>query len=169
MKLSKRVVLSFATALFTVLGGTAVFGDATVHVSLWDKGPDSADMDSMMKLGMGKSMSGDDMAMAMMGITIDVTTVSAGRVTFDVVNDSKDIIHEMLVAPIASTDVDLPYNADEYRVDEEAAGYLGEVSELDPGKGGALTVDLEPGQYLLFCNIPGHFIGGMWTVLTVTE
>jgi uncharacterized cupredoxin-like copper-binding protein len=41
------------------------------------------------------------------------------------------------------------------------------VSELDPGKSGALTITLEPGLYLLFCNVPGHFISGMWTTITV--
>jgi uncharacterized cupredoxin-like copper-binding protein len=46
-------------------------------------------------------------------------------------------------------------------------GHLGEVSELDPHKTGALTVDLAPGTYVLYCNIPGHFDGGMWTTVTV--
>lgn len=170
MKISRRAAFTFAAALFTALSGTTAFAaDSTVHISLWDKGPDSAMMNGTMMWGMGKTMSGGDMAMAKMGVKIDLSTVAAGRVTFEVVNDSKDIIHEMIVSPITSTDVDLPYLADENRVDEEKAGHLGEVAELDPGKSGALTVDLTPGLYLLYCNIPGHFVGGMWTVLTVTE
>jgi uncharacterized cupredoxin-like copper-binding protein len=52
-------------------------------------------------------------------------------------------------------------------VDEERAGHLGEVSELEPGKTGALRLDLKPGNYLLFCNIPGHFMAGMWTSFTI--
>ena len=44
---------------------------------------------------------------------------------------------------------------------------LGEVSELDPGKSGTLTLKLDPGTYMLFCNIPGHYMAGMWTTVTV--
>lgn len=170
MRVSRRTAFTLAAALFTAFSGTTAFAaDSTVHVSLWDKGPDSAMMDGAMMWGMGKTMSGGDMAMAMMGIKIDLSTVAAGNVTFEVVNESMDIIHEMVVSPITSTDADLPYLANENRVDEETAGHLGEVAELDPGKSGALTVDLKPGLYLLYCNIPNHFVGGMWTVLTVTE
>ena len=61
----------------------------------------------------------------------------------------------------------LPYVTAQLRVNEEAANYLGEVSDLDPGKSGALTVTLEPGMYILFCNIPGYYASGMWTVITV--
>ena len=43
------------------------------------------------------------------------------------------------------------------------------MAELQPGKGGHLTLDRTPGRCMLYCNIPGHFIGGMWTVLTVTK
>ena len=63
---------------------------------------------------------------------------------------------------------ELPYLVDEKRVDEDATDHLGEVSELDPGKSGSLTVNLTPGTYVLYCNIPGHFIDSMWTMLTVT-
>jgi uncharacterized cupredoxin-like copper-binding protein len=29
-----------------------------------------------------------------------------------------------------------------------------------------VTLNLEPGSYVLFCNIPGHYMGGMWSVIT---
>ena len=169
MTLFRRAAISMAAGMSIALSATLAFADTTVQVLLWDKGPESANMEKMMKLGMGKSMSGGDMAMAMMGVKIDLASVPVGATTFEAVNDSTGIVHEMIVSPITSTDADLPYIADENRIDEDATGYLGEVSELDPGKSGALTVDLTPGLYLLYCNIPGHFIGGMWTVLTVTE
>ncbi len=108
-----------------------------------------------------------DLMRSMMGIKIDKTEVPAGKVTFEVKNDAKDLQHEMLVAPVADENVVLPYNATENRVDEEKSGDLGEVSELDPGKGGALTLDLKPGTYVLYCNIPGHFMAGMWTTIIV--
>ncbi|WP_245474327.1 sulfocyanin-like copper-binding protein [Mesorhizobium sp. M2A.F.Ca.ET.042.01.1.1] len=67
------------------------------------------------------------------------------------------------VDPTAS----LPYIDAENRVDEDKAGDKGEVSELDPGASGTLTVDLKPGKYVLICNVPGHFATGMWTEFTV--
>ena len=149
------------------LGGTAFAAQAaTVNVKLWDKGPDSATLDEAHPMGMG---SGGNMKMAMMGVKADVTTVKAGTVSFKVTNGSKDIVHEMILSPVPADGKLLPYLADQYKVDEDAAGHLGEVSELDPGKSGVLTVDLKPGKYIIFCNIPAHFMGGMWTEITVTE
>jgi uncharacterized cupredoxin-like copper-binding protein len=157
--------LAFAASL---AAGGAFAAESTINVSLWDKGPESAMMDEMHPRGMGMGKM-SDLAMAMMGITPDKTEVPAGKVTFAVSNDSKNIEHEMVLAPIASADVTMPYNADENRVDEDMAGSLGEVEELEPGKSGTLTIDLKPGLYVIYCNIPGHFIGGMWSVITVTE
>jgi uncharacterized cupredoxin-like copper-binding protein len=74
----------------------------------------------------------------------------------------------MIVVPVPSAGQPLPYVAAEDRIDEDAAGHLGEVSELDPGKSGSLTLDLTPGKYLVLCNIPHHFMAGMWKLLTVT-
>jgi len=141
--------------------------DSTIKVSLWDKGPDSMMMDDAHMSMMGR-MDMAMMPMAMMGITLDKASVPAGTVTFEVTNDSKDIIHEMMVSPVAKGQTELPYVVAENRVDEEAAGHLGEVSELDPGTSGSLTVDMTPGDYVVYCNVPGHFIGGMWVMLTVT-
>jgi uncharacterized cupredoxin-like copper-binding protein len=149
---------------------TPAFAATIVNVKLWDKGAMDLSQPMMLGMGMGKGM-GSGMnghkGMAMMGVDADQTSIPAGKVTFEVTNDSKDTIHEMLVARIESADQKLPYIKDQSRVDEEAIKDLGEVSELDPGKSGALTVDLKPGLYLLFCNVPGHFAAGMWTTLKV--
>lgn len=169
MTVTRRMTFALATGLLAALAGSAAFSaDTTINVSLWDKGADSAMMDEMHKFGITDAAKAD-MSMAMMGIKLDQATVPAGMVTFAVTNDSKDIIHEMVVAPLTSMNVEPPYNADENKIDEDAAGHLGEVAELNPGQTGSLGIDLKPGQYLLYCNIPGHYIGGMWTVLTVTE
>jgi len=100
---------------------------------------------------------------------VSVKSVPAGHVTFNVVNASKDTIHEMIVARLKSMDEKLPYIANEERVDEDHAGDLGEVSELDPGANGELGVDLKPGTYILYCNVPGHYVSGMWALLKVTK
>lgn len=167
MTTSHRAALLLSAIIVVLVAAIPAMADTTVKVSLWDKGPDSLVMDDAHMALMGKM----DMAMmphAMMGVKLDQVTVPAGKVTFDVTNDSKDIIHEFLVSPVTAGQTELPYTIDESRVDEEKAGHLGEVAELDPGKSGSLTVDLAPGTYIAYCNIPGHFIDGMWTLLTVT-
>jgi uncharacterized cupredoxin-like copper-binding protein len=73
----------------------------------------------------------------------------------------------MLISPVKDKDTLLPFIENENRVDEEKSGDLGEVSELDPGKSGKLTLTLKPGTYILFCNVPGHYTAGMWATLTV--
>ena len=89
-----------------------------------------------------------------------------GEVTFQVTNACKSAVHEMILSPAPDTSKLMPFNANESRVDEEKAEHLGEVSELDPGKSGALTVTLKPGTHLLHCNVPGHYMSGTWNTIT---
>jgi uncharacterized cupredoxin-like copper-binding protein len=48
------------------------------------------------------------------------------------------------------------------------AGSVGEVADLAPGKTKRLTLRLKPGHYDLICNMPGHYMAGMHTGLTVS-
>lgn len=104
-----------------------------------------------------------------MGIKLDRTSAPTGDVTFNVTNTSKDTIHEMIVIYLQNPGKPLPYIANENRVDEDTASDKGEVSELDPGRSGSLTLHLKPGKYLLICNVPGHYAAGMWTEFRVTK
>jgi uncharacterized cupredoxin-like copper-binding protein len=153
--------LTTAFAMLISLGISPAFAGATINVKLWDKGDANPDA----KLGMGMHA---NLGKATMGIDIDKTAVVAGPVTFQVSNGSKETVHEMIVVPVKNADVKLPYVDGESRIDEDAAGHLGEVSELDPGKSGSLTLDLEPGNYAVLCNVPGHFMNGMWKSFEVT-
>jgi uncharacterized cupredoxin-like copper-binding protein len=124
-------------------------------------------------MGMGmpdaaKTADGGGGPNATMGITASTHTVKAGDVTFDVTNTSKDLIHEMVVIPLASATTPPPYKKADMEIDEDAAGAIGEVSETDPGKSGSVTLRLKPGTYMLVCNVMGHYAMGMWTLLTVT-
>lgn len=120
-----------------------------------------------MAIGLGLGMHGM-MQDATMGITVDKASVPAGKITFEVKNASADTEHEMIVAPVSGPDTPLAYNEAESRVDEDAAGSLGEVEELEPGESGSLSLTLTPGTYILYCNIASHYQAGMWTILTVT-
>ncbi|OBQ62690.1 plastocyanin/azurin family copper-binding protein [Mesorhizobium erdmanii] len=154
----------FKSGLVLVLltASAPAFANTTVNVKLWDK-DGTVNTDAKMGMGMPANMS-----MASMRIKLDQTVVPAGEVTFQVFNTSKDTVHEMIVVPVADAKkTALPYVPNENRVNEDAAGHLGEVSELDPGKIGSLTLDLKPGSYAVFCNIPGHFMNGMWATILV--
>ena len=168
----RNVALALVAGVLPLALPTIACAATTVTVSLWDKGDHAMDMlDQAMPMGMGmmrKMMLSGEMKMGPMGITASQSEIPAGEVTFTVTNESGAMIHEMVLAPVTDAAASLPYIADEKRVDEEAAGHLGEVADLEPGKAGALTVTLEPGSYLLFCNIPGHYALGMWTLITVT-
>ena len=156
---------TIAIAAFALAGLTAgaAFAATVVDVSLWDKGA-GATMGTDMMYG---TPGAKDMTAATMGVKVSAPSAPAGVVTFRVTNDSKDTIHEMIVMFLADPKKPLPYIDAENRVDEDKAGDKGEVSELDPGKSGALTVDLKAGKYLLICNVPGHYDAGMWTEFTV--
>lgn len=136
-------------------------GGTIVKVTLWDKGQEAP-----MAMDEGIGMMHASMAGSNMGIKVDKKTVKAGEVTFKVTNTSKDQIHEMLVVP-APADGKLAYDEKEAKFDEDKAGSLGEVEELDPGKSGELTLTLKPGKYILSCNVANHFANGMWAMFTV--
>ena len=160
--ISRRAVLGIAAAI-SIAGSAGIAQAAsTVRVSMWDKGANAE-----MPMGLAYATPGLNPAKATMGIKASPNAVKAGEVTFKVKNDSKDTIHEMIVMYLADPTKPLPYIGNENRVDEDKAGDKGEVSELDPGKSGTLTVDLKPGKYLLICNVPGHYKAGMWTEFTV--
>jgi uncharacterized cupredoxin-like copper-binding protein len=149
-----------ATLFAGFMGGTALAADTVVKVSMWDNGADKEMVTNM-------AMGGDgDHAMANMGFKLSQDTVKAGEITFEVTNDSKETVHEMLIMPLADGMLP-PINAELNEIDEDKAGALGEVAETEPGKTGAVSFNLKPGKYLLACNIAGHYTSGMWAVFTV--
>jgi uncharacterized cupredoxin-like copper-binding protein len=150
-----------ALAMTVAMAAPGWANTSVVRVSLWDKGAEAP-----MATDLGMGMKGN-MAAATMGLKVSKTKVKAGKVTFEVTNTSKDSVHEMVVAAVKGSNAKLPYNASDSRVEENHIADLGEVSELQPGKSGSVTLDLKPGKYVLFCNVPGHYMDGMWKVITV--
>ena len=160
----KPWVLSAILTLAVTAPFTApAFADEVVNVTLINK---DGVLDLNLSLGLGLGMKGN-MGMALTQIKIDRNTVSAGKVTFIVTNTSGEHPHEMIVAPVADDSALMPFNDKENRVDEDKSNSLGEVAELEPGKSGSISLDLKPGKYVLYCNVPGHFMTGMWTLLNV--
>jgi uncharacterized cupredoxin-like copper-binding protein len=171
MKLTRRNWLAAASSLVSALCAGPVFArTAVLKVSLWDKGATSMNnlgKGELMGMAMGAGGATASQAKAPMGIHISSKTVKAGEVSFQVSNASTNMVHEMVVSPVKIPKTPLPFDKTSNRVIEDEAGHLGEVAELEPGKKGELKLDLKPGDYILYCNIPGHYVLGMWTLLTV--
>lgn len=105
-----------------------------------------------------------DPSIGHMHIALDRATLKPGRITFEAVNASKTLTHEIIVAHDTGK---LPFDPQRDRVDEHEVRVLGEISDLAPGKSGKLTLNLGPGTYALFCNEAGHYKDGMVSKLVV--
>ncbi|RMD48970.1 MAG: hypothetical protein D6832_02760 [Alphaproteobacteria bacterium] len=174
--LSRREsILTLATAAGAVALGAGIprparaDSDTTefVQVNMWDRGPDvmaAFDFSNRIMLGTPGAAFKDE---APMGFTLNKHVIPRGKVKFIAVNTSETMEHEMLVVPIEDVTKPLPYDTDAERVKEEAAKALGEIAETPPGETGTVTLDLEPGIYMLLCNIPNHYAMGMWTLIVV--
>ncbi|TCR76700.1 copper binding plastocyanin/azurin family protein [Rhizobium sp. BK376] len=104
-----------------------------------------------------------------MTLALDQSTAKAGETVFAVHNDAMTENHEMVLVKLKSADQAMPLNKAKHRLDEKQLKSLGEVSDLKPGADGTLKVKLVPGNYMLFCNIKGHYEAGMHASLAVTE
>src|SRR3954470_2427341 len=90
-------------------------------------------------------------------------SASAGKVTFTVKNKG-DMEHEMIVVKTSTAASKFKVGGNN-RVSEK--GSVGEVEDLAGGKSKKLTLNLKKGHYVLLCNIPGHYKGGMRADFTV--
>ena len=142
-RLAQIGALLAATVL--VIAAPPLHADETVDVDLIDHGMESMKMD------------------------LSTQQVKAGTVTFNVTNKSEALVHEFVVARSDKAVKALPYNEEENELTEDAVEVEKEIEDIDPGKSGTLTVKLDPGAYILFCNKPGHFKAGMVHTLTVRE
>ena len=103
-----------------------------------------------------------------MGMELSTSTVPAGKVEFDVTNAALKTGHEMILVRLASKDETLPLDKAKDRIDEKAIKSLGEVSGLKAGAKGVLKANVAAGDYILICNVKGHYSAGMYAPFTVT-
>jgi uncharacterized cupredoxin-like copper-binding protein len=164
MQFKIQQALTAAAILGLAAWATAAQAATVVSVDLWDKGSSMA-----MPTNLAYPVSDAQHAAATMGVKLSTDHAPAGIVSFQVTNSSKDTIHEMVVAKLTDPGKPLPYDAKKSVVPEDKIAYIGEVEETDPGKTGTFTKALAPGEYILMCNIAGHFVAGMWTTFTVTK
>ena len=97
------------------------------------------------------------------------TKSKAGTVTFEIRNDGTET-HEFLVVKSDLDPKALPLDEDG-AVDEKGDGveFIDERENIKPGGTAQLTVDLQPGAYVLLCNLEDHYSMGMAVGFTVTS
>jgi len=124
------------------------------------------------------NMGGRMMMGGAVGGTMRVLTsrqqVPAGTVSMRVANVGS-LVHELVVLPLAAgQEVGQRPVGTDGKVDE--SGRVGEASRtcgagagdgIDPGAIGWVTLTLQPGNYELICDLPGHYADGMYTELQV--
>jgi uncharacterized cupredoxin-like copper-binding protein len=100
-------------------------------------------------------------------ITPSSDTVAGSDVVFQVHN-AAPATHEFVVVPTDLPPDALPLAPDGISVDEDAFHTAGEISEVPAGTTATLELHLPPGRYVFFCNLEGHYLGGMHGALQVT-
>jgi uncharacterized cupredoxin-like copper-binding protein len=91
--------------------------------------------------------------------------VSSGNVLLQLRNKGPDS-HELI---IVRTQGELPLRSDGITVDEEelTAATVRTVEPTEVGTVRQVRLHLAPGRYELFCNMAGHYMGGMHSRLMV--
>jgi uncharacterized cupredoxin-like copper-binding protein len=100
-------------------------------------------------------------------IRSSMAIADAGPVEFDVYNQGP-ATHEFVVVRTDIPADRLPIAADGLSVDEDALAPVGEISEVSIWTGQTLDLRLSPGRYVFFCNLEGHYLGGMHIGFTVS-
>lgn len=117
----------------------------------------------------GRAVS-DGVATTLRDFSIQVadTSLPAGTTKFAITN-SGAVVHEFEVftVPAGVDPAALPIV--ENVADTATAGLtvVDEVENIAPATGATLNVQLAAGQYVLICNVAGHYALGMHTAITV--
>jgi plastocyanin len=92
------------------------------------------------------------------GTTLELAADPGGALAFD---------QTELTAPAGEVTIHLTNDAQiPHNVEVEGNG-VEEVSDTITGADTSLAVTLEPGEYVFYCAVPGHRVGGMEGTLTV--
>ena len=98
-------------------------------------------------------------------------TAKSGSATINAPNIGK-LEHELALFKTNTSPAKLP-TAPDGGIDEEkldkVAQNVGEITGVAAGQSGSGKFDLTPGNYVMFCNLPGHFAQGMYGTVTVTK
>lgn len=161
------------------LGIAACLLVASFATACGDDDGDDADVTPAATTSTDNTPAGDDNVLAVELVEFSVVpekaSVPAGSITFRVTNNGPEDEHEFVIIRSDLAPNELP-TADDGSVLEDDVDVVDEIEGLAVGDSGEVTVDLEPGAYVLICNIvqeeddgtiEAHYERGMRTRLTV--
>jgi hypothetical protein len=98
----------------------------------------------------------------------DAAVAPAGNVSLLILNQGPTT-HQLIVVRTDRAPDKLPLQRDGLTVDEDASGIdvVDEVGGLDIDDRQTLDLRLAAGHYVMYCNLEGHYLGGMYAALTV--
>lgn len=139
----------------------AVFAIASVACSSDSSSSSAAGSSSDADTGAAISATVKDFSIA-----IDPTEIAGGEVTFSISNEGPSA-HEFVVVETDDAPGDLPVEDGE--VTEDDLNVIGEAEDIAPSTSAdPLTLTLPAGNYVIICNLPGHYQQGMNVGLKVT-
>jgi uncharacterized cupredoxin-like copper-binding protein len=99
-------------------------------------------------------------------IYVDRDSVPAGMVTFNLRNEGVST-HEFVIFKTELTADNLPVKDAQVQEDSPDLQKISEQQEFPPGESRQISVNLDPGHYVLICNLPDHYEQGMRIDFTV--
>ncbi len=109
-------------------------------------------------------------------VVTDVDSLPEGPIKFDIDN-AGERDHELLIVRSDIPGGELP-TEDDGSVDDGSAGVyvIYDIDDIDEGDETSRSFSLDPGNYVLLCNIvedidgteTSHYAQGMWTEFTIT-
>jgi uncharacterized cupredoxin-like copper-binding protein len=97
-------------------------------------------------------------------LTATPGTFSAGDITFGVQNEGPSA-HEFVILRTDDAPDALP--VENGLIPEDQIDLVDEAEDIAPGTDTSLSVNLQPGSYVLVCNLPAHYEAGMHAAFTV--
>lgn len=102
------------------------------------------------------------------GFELDHSGSEVSGVTFAIDNTAGDFSHEVVVFRTDLAGDDLPLDG-KGNVDETSADLtvVDRLDRIEYQSAQSWAVELEPGEYVLVCNLPAHYRRGMWVEFDV--
>ncbi|MDQ1379672.1 MAG: hypothetical protein QOG65_2595 [Actinomycetota bacterium] len=102
------------------------------------------------------------------GFRLPSTTLPAGNNLF-VDHNTASIPHEFVIFKTNDPGDQLPLAPDQTVKEDSTAleDVVDSGTDIPPGDTRLMAADLAPGHYVLVCNLPGHYQGGMHVDITV--
>ena len=101
-------------------------------------------------------------------VKLNATAAKAGDVKFTITNDGT-IGHEFLVVKTDIPAGEIPLDDDHFPEPADGLEVIDEIGEFKVGTTESLTLNLEPGNYQVVCNLPGHYKNGMHLAFKVVK